>query len=656
VRLVASGAVCALVVIAGALALRDETKSTRLVATPSLEPVEVSPTSLRVTRDASRLVPAPAPLSGSVHDDDGVPLPNANVCALVEGDQCCENSRCVTTDRQGRFTLPGPELPLTRLLTSALGYLSVRTDAHAAERAAPLRITLPRGGAELRGSVFDATGGVVIGALVTGRTNAGMTAVAVSDAAGHFALSAPSGEEVELLAQAESYSQAAGRARSPATGIALVLAPAAVIPGTIVDDVTGEPVAFAAITARPQGDVGGREVSLAARSDVGGQFRLRGLQGGHYEIVASGESFRTQKEWVAVAAGQVSAPVVLRARAATTLSGVVVLGDTPCQAAEVEVSGPHGVFTQSGADGAVRFEGLLPGPYEIIAGCAQAVSRRETLTLGTEPISRTWSLKPGLAVTGSVESAAGIRVENVSVSARPTDDAQSAVTCASDARGEFSCGGLTAGEYDFSVVGSGPPASETVRVNVSEHLAPRVQLRLQASGTIRVAVESGDAVVAAPIRVFARGADLFAIEALPNGAEFVLERLPLGAYELYVERPTPDPVPTRVALEFDAQVLSVRLSPPAHSAISGRVLDEHGVPLVDAWVWASPSETSAALAVRTPPALTDEAGGFWLPGLASGAYDLHVRHGAVLGELTGVNAGASGIAVRVSTAGPDTEL
>jgi hypothetical protein len=112
--------------------------------------------------------------------------------------------------------------------------------------------------------------------------------------------------------------------------------------------------------------------------------------------------------------------------------------------------------------------------------------------------------------------------------------------------------------------------------------------------------------------------------------------LPLADYDVYVELPTSGAT-ARARLQQDGQIVSLELPAPPRGSIAGKVVDESGSPLIDAWVSASPSEPLARAAqVSDPPTLTDERGEFTLSDLAPGNYELQARSSAGAGRREGV--------------------
>jgi hypothetical protein len=127
------------------------------------------------------------------------------------------------------------------------------------------------------------------------------------------------------------------------------------------------------------------------------------------------------------------------------------------------------------------------------------------------------------------------------------------------------------------------------------------------------------------------------------GNRFVFARVPLGRYHVYLEQ-APH-VSEAVELTSDGQVGQVRLLVPAVAEISGRVVDQKGLPVPDSWVRA----TSPRAVADAPllPALTGSEGEFVIRGRLAGLYALRVESTHGQAELANVGAGARNLLLRL---------
>lgn len=509
---------------------------------------------------------------------------------------------------------------------------------------------VPRAGAaKLGGFVLDATGGPVPGAWVVAREPASgaITAKTESTADGRFEFDVAPGDVV-LEARANAYSTGSLLAVAPSQANVLSLTPASGIAGRVTAAGSGAPIAELTIFAvRFDGIM---PAPATARSEPGGSFRFDELTAGSYEVSAIGSSWRAEARRVEVEVGQITEPVLLDAASATLLSARVRVGHEPCGQGFVHVSGPVTASAPIGAEGTVRLEGLLPGHYRVSVGCAQALELREELDIGTEPALRDWQLEAGLRVSGRVETGSGEPVPGAHVLVAPVGEPAAPTTghCSSDRAGEFDCAGLAPGEYECKVTDYWQAQSAPVRVTLSPSSEPDIVLRTLSAGSIRVTLRDADSVSPTSINVWARSERAALAPAARQGSEFVFERLKLDRYLVFVETADEgaEASAVPVTLEREGQVVSVELAvPPTHS-ISGHVLDERGVPVVDAWVLGSPANPTSLLD-RSGPVLTDDRGAFTITGLLPGRYELHATSSWGKGFEPDIESGAEAIVVRV---------
>src|SRR6478752_2975849 len=359
----------------------DATKPTRSVRAPGARLERTAPELRREEPRVRRL------LGGSVRSREDQPVARANVCVFNADDACCSSANCTETNAEGRFSLgelgerAGSSL---MLLASAPGYLS---KLEALSDDASLRITLERGGETVSGTVVDASGGPIPGAVVTLQPHGSEApTMLVSDA--HGAFSGQSAvRELDVLARAEAYSSARLAIRAPASGVTLSLAPAAAIAGKVVDAEHEQPledVTVVVVSADAPGD------PRTAATDAAGEFRVADLLPGTYQVVARSARWRTDVRSVELEVAVSSDPVVLRARASATLTGSVLVAGEPCDDGSVELrAGGHTEY-QAAVNGLVHFEGLSPGKVKALVRCQGALSREDVITVGAEPLLREW--------------------------------------------------------------------------------------------------------------------------------------------------------------------------------------------------------------------------------------------------------------------------
>jgi hypothetical protein len=370
----------------------------------------------------------------------------------------------------------------------------------------------------------------------------------------------------------------------------------------------------------------------------------------------------TRCSWAAAAGvgiGETLGDVELRAVLATALSGTISRGGSPCAGGYVVWSGPAPLF--SGAeiaggdpDGKVQIEGLSGGTYDITVHCPP-LSLSEAMTVGVSPVVRHWDFPAGLTVGGQVRRASGQPMPGVFISMTPVVAAEDSpveaaagavrgTECQANEAGEFECEGLLPGDYDCSLAGANG-ATRASRVSLREGSVPRVLIEAAPEATIRV-VPNGDAALPTGLVVLAEGSAIPG----PMQAErqldgFIFDHLPLGRYSVHIGTNS-----ARVWLQHDGEVVEVELDVPPSRSIRGRVVDETGEPVFEAWVRA---ENAAALfsGGAGEPALTDERGAFEISAITDGRYDLLVTSTGGEARLRSVQTGTADALVRLGSFG-----
>jgi hypothetical protein len=589
----------------------------------------------------------PSPTRGVVKTARGLGLAGANVCWGEARAASRAELICTLTDAAGNFVLPGSATYPGALFASASGYLpQLRRWEQPPAQAAEIVLVLAPGGVEVSGWVLDALGGTVPGARITARgaDAEAVLAVTESDATGQFRLTVAEGV-VHVSADADAYSDAVERVVAPCAGVTLALAPQSRIGGRVVAESSGAPIAGAVVTA--SGDQGLHATARSVETDAEGAFQIERLAAGSYQLVAAAPEWRSETRAVHVGLGQTTDGVTLTASSATTLSGAVEVAGAPCRDGYYELSGP--VWSaRSIDDGRVEVDGLLPGQYQISLSCARALTRAETLSIGNQPVEHLWSLDLGLELKGTVQTASGQPAAAARVDVFPIGEPRGRpnVSCATDDSGQFSCAGLLPGDYEC-VVGENAPQ----RVSLNAATAANVLLRMQPTGTIRVWTTKHGRAAPGSLLVLARRPGQTPLWGTQRGEAFVFERLTLGRYEVYVEQ-APGAT-ARVHLQQDGETVELRLPLPREASVSGRVLDEQGVPVPNAWVRASLADSEyAAFTPVAAPVLTDDDGAFSIHGLFARKYDLKVSADSAEGRAENVAGGSERvlIAVRGSSA------
>ncbi len=488
---------------------------------------------------------------------------------------------------------------------------------------------------EVSGTVVDATGGCVVDATVSAHADSVQLASTQSGEEGQFTLRLPPGE-FEIVARAEAYSDALLWVRAPAREVRLMVAPSASLLGRVVAHSTSEPIA--GVTVFAEGPEGTAHRPRSAATGSGGVFSFSGLAAGRYQLEASSAAWRSGRHWVTVSMGEQMTGLELRASAAGVLAATLLVDNEPCADGFVRLNGP--VWSNAVVQGGrARVEGVVPGAYELSAGCeGAAVTLTESAEFGLGLTARSWNLSAGLSLRGSVLGANAEPLATAHVRVLPERGTAGAnVDCWSDPAGDFECRGLLPGEHTCEVVGEFGALSEPISVRVSSENMQSVVLRTFPSASIRASLAPGEPRGVAQ-GVFARRAGYPALTGRGSASGQVsFENLPLGSYVVYVGADGEHDAHARVVqLKQQAQIVDVVLSAPLTSELAGRVLDARGEPVLDAWVRAS----SRRSAIELPAVLTDSEGRFSVPDVIVGArYDLDVDSSEGPGRLMNVEPG-----------------
>ncbi|HTV23502.1 MAG TPA: carboxypeptidase regulatory-like domain-containing protein [Polyangiaceae bacterium] len=501
-----------------------------------------------------------------------------------------------------------------------------------------------KGGEHISGHVTDATGGNVGGARVSVSTGA-EPAFAVSDDAGDFELKLAPGKGT-LLVQAEGYSKLERDVWVPSSDIALVLVPASSIRGRAVAAGTGAPLGGLLVYTASTNALRVPTDPVATVSD--GAFSVDDLAAGTYAISAVGAEWRSEQHSVTLAVGETLDELVLEAAPATHLIADVSVGGDPCPHGALALTGPLALSTQIEA-GALRVDGLLPGTYDAEVRCDGAASHQEQLLVGKEPLRREWQLDPGLSLHGSVETDDGAPVAGATVQVTPSEPLADArdVRCVSDADGRFECGGLLPGDYDCLLEPAYGADRQSIRI--ADASAPAfVRLRSLATGSIRVQLLAPEPADLATLALRARRGDGRWIEGRAEAGGFRFADLPLGDYELAFDPPGIDAV--HAVLSRAGESLTLALPLPPRGSLSGRVVDERGEPVVEAWVIARPSGADLPpLRKSAVPVLTDAAGEFVVERLLRGRYDLEIVASSGSSSVSAVETGGASLSIELPT-------
>ncbi|MCY1054764.1 carboxypeptidase regulatory-like domain-containing protein [Nannocystis sp. SCPEA4] len=597
---------------------------------------------------AERPVVGPAAIAGRVRDRQGQAIAGARVCARVRGGGPVGASEwvpnCGVSGRDGGYRLAGLLAGRYAVEASARGYLpggtgeaqgpeSLVTVAAGGE-ASGIDVVLWPGGVELRGSVFDASGGEIEGAIVSA---GGSTDFTGPD--GSFVLHVRPGKH-GVQALAEGYAPGGVWATVPGQTAQMQLLPEAVLVGRVVRASDGLPVADATVAAR-------RGSPQVAVTDADGNFRIGQLRPGLFKPRVEADGYTGMAEGqVHIGIGETSAPVLVRVHPATLVRGKIVgPGGASCAEGSVTLTDPatrRMAWATVEADGEVTVRGLLPGTYAVTVTCAGHVPEDsyEAIAVGEAPIEGlTWKVQAGQAIRGKVVDARGAAALVEAVLAHPQAAARGAGR-ALDGKvgpdGSFHLIGARPGAYSIEVSpGPGRPPPPRVPVEVPEGRdVEGLEIRLQDGSEVRGRVIDGAGRPVARASVRLRGAQTSGSQESDDDGRFTLQGVQPGQYRataaidfVVLKRPgqQPEEVPG-VPVEVRAGAATeVEIVVEARDGrITGQVVDAAGGPVADAFLdWTREAEpgTMGSWVVAPPqPKLSDGEGRFEISGLSPGTY------------------------------------
>ncbi|MBX7081568.1 MAG: carboxypeptidase regulatory-like domain-containing protein [Nannocystaceae bacterium] len=637
------------------------------------------------------------------------------------------------TDAGGSWRVDGVSPGRYTIGASARGYLPGRighADIAAGVDNPGFDLQLVAGGVELRGTVSDVGGGPIEDAMIQiMRTDEGNVidfgrapAPIVTDEEGHFVATVPTGtfslgaSHPDYVADSKQVVVAGPRT------VEFVLTPGASISGVVRALPDGAPVAGAFVVANDDASGGGGfAFGLGARvvTDDGGNFELRGLASGVHGLVATAPKHATA-EPVEVALGvaeQVTGVEIWVDRAYTIAGFVVRRGGNDDQALEGVLVGafslqPTALFVASAPsaqDGYFEIVGVQPGNYMVGAIGEEALPNltgTSAIVSDADVTDVLVVMDPGVSVRGRVQppkpATVSVRIdgESMGLSAILTSIGNALLRTRTSEDGSFTLSPVAGGKLEL--VATADDGSEgVVPIEVGAQDLDDVVVSLAPRASLSGKVVDAAGKPAAGVTVFARSPEQasrsggFSIAfngstrtgeheaATAEDGSYVVRGLQPGRYSIAVkDRSTAlawaepaDPAHPDAPIELEIPERGVEgheLRVEARDgSLRGRVVDEQGQPVADAWVTAyregtnpfsrralgEPEQRRAELPDddevdlsrffgKESPVLTDEHGAFTVPRLRSGTYTLVAE-----GERGGARVKKTGLAL-----GSNTEL
>ncbi len=612
-------------------------------------------------------------ITGIVTDKQGRPIAGAQVCATAESQRLPSSDTrravCTKSGKDGHYRLAELFPVRHMVVASAAGHIPSRfhrgegakrreyVELRATQELPGVDIQLEGGGVEIHGTVKDLSGGAIEGAQVSAGEG-----VSFSDAEGRFNAWVRPGP-TWISAQADGYAGGYEDGVAPGHVFEVFLTPESVLIGKVVRAEDGSPVEGARVMASPNSWGWGS----AAFTDASGAFRIDGLQPGPYKPHAeSDDAVGQAAEQTILGLGETSAAIVVTVHPAFYVEGAIVVagGGDGCDRGELtlmdKAANRSGRASDEG-DGLLRVRGLLPGDYEVWAGCLGFVpeERYPHVIVADHSVTGVrWQVSRGQTIRGAVLDG-GKPVPRVSVYADAKSDpnqprAHQTQTWGgqTDDQGGFELAGLLPGRYTIGVSAYSPPRAtppKPIEVTLPKGQdLDGVKIELPATGEVKGSVrdEMGKPIPKLQISL-SSGVQNQSASAGDDGS-FSFPHVAAGEYRIVARRGWTDTMRAPGTGDDDLQgekvtvraggVESVALVIEARSsALSGVVRDADGGPVADAFIEATRESTSATKAAGGAmregrwgsffgtPHLTDHDGRFTLDGLAAAPHTVRAH-------------------------------
>jgi hypothetical protein len=491
-----------------------------------------------------RLSPTRGAIEGTVEDRDGKPVGGILVAILGQPPR---SRRRATSSEDGTFRLdPGGFAPGSRLQLAAFGGPrgQGRGEATVAPEegpATPVRIVL-EGAGEVAGTVKDAAGLPLEGARLS--LDVDMEAAQRQGRGGHqetwavYAVQQDAANPgLAAVTDAEGRYRIEGVPALPwrlavRHGLEQMLVPDPVVvapgerltrdvvfsPGQTIEGFVrgggGAPLAGASVHARLGG--GWTALSLTARSQGDGSFRLRGASEGTWNLRVSAPGHQAVSRAVPAGAKDVAIDLVPLG----WIEGVVTLDGEPHRGAfEVHLEAPprrehQGYFGRqrptsrfNGGDGAFRIPGLQAGDYKMTVTSGDwigpgAVAVRVADGRATRADV---ALSPGASIQGTFTNDEGAPLAAAYLAATPVEaEGGRALTAQTDPEGRFVLRGLVEGTWRLDAKAPGQPAFQRVET-LSRGQQARLQLVQPRAGAIAIQVTDPEGRPLAGVRPTVKG-------------------------------------------------------------------------------------------------------------------------------------------------------
>jgi len=645
-RLVTLGLLLALSLLAASIWYR-RSSTPGLEPPPSLAPAVWRPSNSRVVESGARVQPV---MRGIVLTTAGAPA-RASVMAVRADLLSADAPRWLSeSGADGRFVLT--ELPPGHYEVwawAADGY-GTSTSCDVASDTTEVELRLEPSGAPTHGIVRDAAGGTVASAeLRVMHVNAGLdrpVALARSDTEGRYRLRLPPGNYLaRVSASGYALTQRVLQVGRQGAEQDFVLNPAAAVTGRVVRQ-GGAVAPNVSLTLRPARlDTLQAQFPRAFSAQRDGTFSVRDVPPGNYLLVAeTGHESATFGPFQLNAGEEKSDVDLMLAEGQKVRVEVVADAGQPVNGATIEVKQDRAgvpsrnVSAQSDAHGVAEVSGLFVGHSTLVlidhADFEQHIEPLAASIAQDEARIVRVTLRRATRLAGRVLSPSGLPVAGARVSVQSGRPGGAYTSGASDEKGEFALRvGVDTNAAASYLIEARHPAHGLARLVLSSAAQPLIlslSPGLYVDGAVRD--ERGAAVPFARVsamQIEPRVAASQALDIADAEGAFHIGPFETGIVRVELQGAIVAAPSSRATAQVDlrsGQSGTATLIAPARLAkVSGRVLDEHGEPLVGVTVLVAPERFGAAARTEGNPAVTDASGAFECEGLSSGPHRVFVE-------------------------------
>ncbi|MED1864392.1 carboxypeptidase regulatory-like domain-containing protein [Fictibacillus nanhaiensis] len=409
------------------------------------------------------LVPDPASVSGTVTNENGIPLSNASVRVVDENDIEIGNG---ITDLDGNFVIGNlPEGSYT-VVAGAENYSSstAGVSLQPGEQLLDIDVILTPLGGLIFGTVVSAeTGEELPGILISILTPEGIPIISTNtDTTGSF---------TSILLTPGTYTVIATSPYYVQDQIGVIVLPnqtsrvsfalneiGGAISGTVTD-LTGNPILDRTISIRLLNDGGVLLQTLIALSD--GSFEFQNLSSGTYQVNVIADGYQTATVGAIVVNGEVTNLIVPLTEDRGALEGIVqdVVTGLPISGSFIEVSDVSGILVATittDQNGIFRLGNLLTGPLNIRAiadgyGAASVGVIINSLNLSN--VTLDLQPEPG-TIIGTIKNPNGTPLGNTTI--QVLDRTNTPITTViTNGSGSYEVDNLIEGQYTVTAKGNG---------------------------------------------------------------------------------------------------------------------------------------------------------------------------------------------------------